>query len=144
MRQGDPISAYLFIIVIEIFFLMVRKNPKINGIEIFGIKHLLTSYADDTSFFVKNESSVIEIFNCFDVFSKYAGLKINKNKCEIAGIGVKNGAKLALLGIKNINLNTEHIKILGVCFTYNKKLFIEKNFNEVVKKMEKVLALWRW
>ena len=48
------------------------------------------------------------------------------------------------MGIKNINLNTEHIKILGVCFTYNKKLFIEKNFNEVVKKMEKVLALWRW
>ena len=70
---------------------MVRKNPKINGIEIFGIKHLLTSYADDTSFFVKNESSVIEIFNCFDVFSKYAGLKINKGKCEIAGIGVKMG-----------------------------------------------------
>ena len=50
VRQGDPISAYLFIIVIEIFFLMVKKNPKINGIEIFGIKHLLTSYADDTSF----------------------------------------------------------------------------------------------
>ena len=53
VRQGDPISAYLFIIVIEILFLMVRKNPKINGIEIFGIKHLLTSYADDTSFFCK-------------------------------------------------------------------------------------------
>ena len=144
VRQGDPISAYLFIIVLEIFFIMVRKNPRINGIEIFGIKHLLTSYADDTSFFVKNESSVIEIFNCFDLFSKYAGLKINKSKCEIAGIGVKNGVKVALLGIKNIDLNTEHIKILGVCFTYNEELFIEKNFNEVVKKMEKVLGLWRW
>ena len=144
VRQGDPISAYLFIIVIEIFFLMVRKNPKISGLDIFGIKHLLTSYADDTSFFVKNESSIIEIFNCFDIFSKYAGLKINRSKCEIAGIGVKNGAKVALLGIKNINLNTQHIKILGVCFTYNKDLFTEKNFNEVVKKMERVLALWRW
>ena len=70
---------------------MVRTNPKIDGIEIFDIKHLLTSYADDTSFFVKNKNSVIEIFN--DIFSKYASLKINKSEWEIARIGIQNGVK---------------------------------------------------
>ena len=43
------------------------------------------------------------------IFSKYSGLKINKSKCEIAGIGVKNGVKIALLGAKCIDLNTQHI-----------------------------------
>ena len=95
-------------------------------------------------FFIKDEKSAIEIFNTFDIFSKYSGLKINKSKCEIAGIGVKNGAKTALLGTKCVNLNFEHIKILGVCFTYNNDLFIEKHYTEVVQKMEGLLAIWRW
>ena len=29
-RQGDPIAAYLFIIVLEIFFIMIRSNKDIN------------------------------------------------------------------------------------------------------------------
>ena len=144
VRQGDPISAYLFIITIEVFFNMVRNNPKIEGLNILGFKYLLTSYADDTTFFIKDEKSAIEIFNTFDIFSKYSGLSINKSKCEIAGIGVKNGANMALLGAKCINLNYNYIKILGVCFSYNEEIFKEKNYTEVIKKMEKVLAIWRW
>ena len=70
--------------------------------------------------------SAIEIFNTFDIFSKYSGLKINKSKCEIAGTGVKNGAKTALLGTRNVNLNNDCIKILGVCFSYNEVIFKEK------------------
>ena len=47
-RQGDPISAYLFIIVMEVFFTMIRSNPNIKGLDIFGFMYLLTAYADDT------------------------------------------------------------------------------------------------
>ena len=46
--------------------------------------------------------------------------------------------------MKNINLNNDYIKILGVCFSYNEDLFKEKNYTEVVKKMEDVIAIWRW
>ena len=63
--------------------------------------------------------SVIQVFETFDNFSKVSGLKVNKSKCEIAGIGSKNGAQEALSGIKTVNLNTDAIKILGVHFTYN-------------------------
>jgi len=98
----------------EVFFTMIRNNPKKEGLDILGFTNLLTSYADDTTFFIKNESSAIKIFKTFEYFSKYFGLKVNKSKCEIAGIGVKNGVHTALLGTKNVNLNSNHIKILGL------------------------------
>ena len=54
-RQGDPISAYLFILVIEVFFHMVRTNRMIEGLTILNFEHKLTAYADDSTFFLKNE-----------------------------------------------------------------------------------------
>ena len=32
-RQGDPIAAYLFIIVLEVFFILVRSNPNIKNLK---------------------------------------------------------------------------------------------------------------
>ena len=38
----------------------------------------------------------MEIMKVFDIFSLFSGLKPNKSKCEVAGIGALKGAKLAL------------------------------------------------
>ena len=50
-RQGDPSSAYLFIIALEITFAMIKSNPNIKGLNIFNSNYLYTAYADDTTFF---------------------------------------------------------------------------------------------
>ena len=34
-RQGDPISAYLFILALEILFHLIRSKPEIKGLAIF-------------------------------------------------------------------------------------------------------------
>ena len=50
----------------------------------------------------------------FKLFSKFFGLKSNILKCHVAGIGSQKGLKMAVCGIKCIDLTTETIKILGV------------------------------
>ena len=35
------------------------------------------------------------------------------------------------------------VKILGIHFSYNKKIDIEENFIKLIKKIENVLKIWR-
>ena len=48
-RQGDPISAYLLVLALEIFFTLIKTNYNIQGIEIFNHEFLYTAYAGDTN-----------------------------------------------------------------------------------------------
>ena len=49
-RQGDPNSAYLFIIVLEVVFRIIKEASNIKSFEIFQKKFIYTAYADDTTF----------------------------------------------------------------------------------------------
>ena len=61
--QGDPIAAYLFILTLEIFFIMLREDQNISKLNIFGYDFLLSAYADDTTFFVQDIKSISVIFD---------------------------------------------------------------------------------
>ena len=86
---------------------------------------------------------MIEVINAFHKFSLVSGLKPNEAKCEIAGIGVLKGVSLALCDMDCIDLTKKTIKVLGIHFSYNKKIETEENFIRHVWKIEKVLKLWR-
>ena len=103
---------------------------------------LYTAYADDTTFFLQNEKSATEVLNNFNIMSQFSGLKINKSKCEVAGIGVMKGVKVALCGVECVNLLTNTIKILGIYFSCNKKLD-EMNFLDQITKLLKVINIWK-
>ena len=114
--QGDSISAYLFILALELLFLLIKGNPHIKWLNIFD---LYSAYTDDTIFFLKDVNSMKEMVNSFHIFFRFSGLKPNLNKCEIAGIGVLKGVKVAVCGIQCVDLVLDTIKISGTHFSYN-------------------------
>ena len=62
-RQGYPIAAYLFIIVLEILACMVRQNDEIKGIKVNSNEIKLCMYADDSTFFIKD-------LECLEIIKK--------------------------------------------------------------------------
>ena len=43
-HQGDPISAYLFILVLDILFTLIKNNTSTKGIKVFDYVFLYTAY----------------------------------------------------------------------------------------------------
>ena len=113
-RKGDPISAYLFIIALEVVFSLIKANPNIEGLQFFSHTFLYSAYADDTTFFSKKREISTEVIRTFDKFSLFSGLKTNNAKCEIADIGIKKEVKMALCGMDCIDLTEDVMKILGI------------------------------
>ena len=106
-------------------------------------EYLYTAYADDTTFFLKNQTSVKNVLNDIESFSNFSGLRPNLDKCEIAGKGVLKNVNVVLCGMKNINLTKESIKILGVHISYNEKIQDDLNFTKTIKNLFNVIKLWR-
>ena len=68
-RQGDPVAPYLFLIISEILAILVKNNKDIKGININGIEHKISQYADDTSFILDGSE---ESFNAaFDTLKTF-------------------------------------------------------------------------
>ena len=63
-RQGGPLSAYLFILVLETIFIQIRENEEIQGIRIDtqGEEVKISAYAYDGKFLVLNTHSLNQIF----------------------------------------------------------------------------------
>ena len=142
-RQGDPISAFLFVLALEILFILIKSKPEIEGMTIFDYNYLYSAYADDTTFFLKDIISVKHMVDTSHFFSNFSGLKPNLTKSEIAGIGVLKGVQVAVCDMRCIDLNVDMLKILGTHFSYNEKLKEKKNFYKIVTDMQRVLKIWK-
>ena len=87
LRQGDPMSAILFIIVLEVLSQMVRNHTDVKGILIGNKAHKIVQYADDRTFCICDLNSIDTIMHIISEFSNFAGPKINVTKAKGIWLG---------------------------------------------------------
>ena len=121
---------------------LVKENKNIEGLKIFGHIFKLSAFADDTTYFVKNEAAAQELKKLFNDFAEFSSLRINSDKTEVCGIGVKKGDSRALSGFNVVDLTCDSTLILGCHHSYNKTLATDRNFLTLVNNMRAVLNLW--
>ena len=114
--QGDPISAYLFLIAVEILSVKIRSSTKIKGIKINGIESKIDFYADDlTATLLRTEQNVREMFKILNSFKCVSGLAVNLTKTAVMFIGPNQDAPPLCpdLGLEWPG----SFKLLGIIFT---------------------------
>lgn len=81
IRQGCPISPYLFLIASQLLALHI-SNDNLQGITIDDKQILISQLADDTTLFLKDASQIPLALSLIESFSRASGLCLNVNKCE--------------------------------------------------------------
>ena len=85
VRQGCPLSPYLFVLSAEILAAKIRQNNLIKGIHLFGIEAKISQFADDTNLFCADISSVENSFVTINNFGGISGLQLNAKKPKQCG-----------------------------------------------------------
>ncbi|XP_021974560.1 uncharacterized mitochondrial protein AtMg01250-like [Helianthus annuus] len=94
IRQGDPLSPFLFLIVMEAFSCLLVKavtGGMLQGIQMPNggllISHLL--YADDAIILgERSDANILNVVRILRVFYMCSGLKINLCKSKLYGLGM--------------------------------------------------------
>lgn len=63
VRQGCPISPFLFLLATELLCLKINQNEKLKGISIFNREFKIAQLADDTTLFLEDKKQLLNALN---------------------------------------------------------------------------------
>ncbi|GKB00051.1 RNA-directed DNA polymerase, eukaryota, reverse transcriptase zinc-binding domain protein [Tanacetum coccineum] len=152
LRQGDPMSPYMFTLVMEAFNIIMRKNISENkefkyhyGCHKLGITHLC--FVDDLLVFFHGDTKLVSVIKeALEEFSSYSGLKANMSKSIVFFGGLTNAEQNVILGIVPFAIGKLPVRYLGVPLITKKinatdyKPLVEKVKNRVLDWRNKALS----
>ncbi len=135
IRQGCPLSPFLFLLVTQVMAVHIKKNP-FKGINASGREFKLAQLADDTTIFLKDKYEVIKAISCIDEFSTVSGLRMNLNKSVLLPIKESDLSDLDGIPVKNT------VTYLGVVVDKNENNRCNLNFNPITQQIAKRFNMW--
>ena len=89
IRQGCPLSPYLFIILMTVLFEDIHQEDRqgLGRHRVKGASFDEVLYADDTICISQNASAMNKLLASIEEEGDLYGMKLNKNKCELMQFG---------------------------------------------------------
>ncbi|CAM8886477.1 unnamed protein product [Rhodiola kirilowii] len=145
LRQGDPISPYLFSLVMEVLSRLL-DNLKRSGNFSFHPKcgrtqlnHLM--FADDVIIFSKaSPSSLVKIKEALSTFKEWSGLIISEEKSAIYFGGCSENEESLLASLTNFSKGQLPINYLGV--PLHGKRLKGVDYSMIIDKMTSKIKAW--
>ena len=139
VRQGCPLSALLYVLVIEVLAIQLRTNPNIVGFQIEGEKIVSAHYMDDSTIIITQNRCFKEVIKELDLYQSASEAKINYKKTKGLWAGSWKGRRIS--PIKNITWTSADVKNLGIYFGNENPGF--KSFRDIVPKFKRRLNYWK-
>lgn len=126
LRQGDPLSPLLFVIVMEYLHRKLQRLKEIPDFNFHAkcekINLIEVSFADDLLLFVRGDRGSVEILmKTFTEFSEATGLTVNPSKCKVFFSNVAGDEQEQILHTTGFVQGKIPFKYLGIPMS-NKKL----------------------
>ena len=140
MRQGCPLSPYLFILSVEILASKIRQDKEIEGIRIFKKEIKISQFADDTSLLCSSCKSVQRAIEVLNDFGDVSGLRLNPTKTKALWLGPWRDIQDEPFKFR---WPKDPIRALGIFISYHQKQNERKNFKAKIDKLSTILDLWQ-
>ena len=140
VRQGCPLSPYLFILLAETLSCKIRENEAIKGISLNGCEIKITQMANYTTCFVKDKISLKNLIDVFKNFEICSGLKINLDKTKAKALGPELEPSNKPFGLDWVS---DPIYTLGVILSGNQEDHFILNFKKRLRNMKNLLSTWK-
>ena len=131
VRQGCPLSPYLFILAAEVLATKIRQDKT---------ESKISQFVDDTSAFCDNLSSVQNLIRIVNDFGTFSGLKLNASKTKAIWLGPWCDREDQPL---NLNWTKAPVRTLGIFVSYDENANEKRNFTLKVQKLTTNLDIWR-
>ena len=141
VRQGDPMSSMLYVLLSEPLNLLLKSQAEIKGVTVTeDIYSFIYQHADDTTLTVSTVSSVENIFRYLDYYGQGTGSKVNVNKSEVLVLGkTESNIKLDI----PVNIKTDGVEVLGIFVGQDKTFCESKNWKNKIQKIQLILNSWK-
>ena len=140
VRQGCPLSPFLFILTAELMSNKIRQSDNVKGINLCNHEVKLSQFADDTNLFCADVGSVEEALIILGEFGKISGLRLNIEKTKAMWLGKWANNRNKPLSLKWVHCPT---RFLGIYLSYDSKGNDELNFKIKIQKLQTNLDIWR-
>ena len=88
VRQGCPLSPFLFTLSVELLALKTRQEPNCKSIRLPNLQEAkISQFADDTTLISKDTNSLKFSLQIIGSFGSISGLRLNKKKTKAMWIG---------------------------------------------------------